>query len=235
MVDAPIPLSRTDANIARERLTTNAKDVIKTKLMNKDYDTGFPARQSTNSAGSSQKLGNISNDTNMRTIDRPPEKLSIEDLINKSKQDPSTFPLKAPVNPGSKSQSGATITEKNYTGKLAIVSADHEVEDSPNAGHVNENIGRSVAMSAVKTLSKRKSITDQNSRPLAKNMKSRYVYEDDISALKEGLKKLAALRENEKEKEVTNNSETVSPNEKNKKPEKRGDLVTVNPKLNDSQ
>jgi len=233
MVDAPIPLSRTDANIARERLTTNAKDVIKTKLMNKDYDTGFPASQSNNSAGSSQKLGNISNDTNMRNVDRAPEKDSIEDIINKSKPDPSTFPVERIVPPGTKSTRGNTITEKKYTGKLAIVSSDHEVEDSPNAGHVNENIGRSVAMSAVKTLSKRKSITDNNSRPLAKNMKSRYVYEDDISALKEGLKKLAALRENEKE--VTNNSETVSPNEKNKKPEKRGDLVTVNPKLNDSQ
>lgn len=234
MVDTPIPLPRADANIARERLTTNAKDVIKNKLMNKDYDKGFPASQS-NSSGSSQKLGNISNDTNMRNVDRAPEKDSIEDIINKSKPDPSTFPVEVIVPPGTKSTRGNTITEKKYTAGLAIISPDHKVEDSPNASHVNESLGKSTAMMAVKTLTKRKSITDKNSRPLSGNMKSRYVYEDDISALKEGLKKLAALRENEKDKEITNNSETVSPNEKNKKPEKRGDLVTVNPKINDNQ
>jgi hypothetical protein len=67
-------------------------------------------------------------------------------------------------------------------GSLSIVSSDHAIEDSPNAGHVNENIGRSVAMTAVKTIGKRKGITDGNSRPLGKRMKRRYIYEGiDIS------------------------------------------------------
>lgn len=234
MVDAPIPLSRTDGSVARNRATSTAKEVIKTKLMNKDYDKGFSAER-TNDAGSSQKLLNISNDTSIRKIDRPnmDKKQSIEDIINSTPRDPSTYPLTVPVNPGTKLPIGTTITEKKYTNSLAIVSSDHEVEDSPNAGHVNEALGKSTAMMAVKTLAKRKSITDGNSKPLSRKMKSRYVYEEE-SALKKGLKKLAALRENEDE-EVTNNSDKSSPNDKNKKPEKRGDLVTINPKLNDSQ
>lgn len=233
MVDAPIPLSRTDGSVARNRATSTAKEVIKTKLMNKDYDKGFPADQ-TNNAGS-QKLTNISNDTSIRNLSRPnmDKKQSIEDIINSTPPDPSSFPVEKIIPPGTKSTRGNTITEKKYTNSLAIVSSDHEVEDSPNAGHVNEALGKSTAMMAVKTLAKRKSITDGNSRPLSRKMKSRYVYEEE-SALKKGLKKLAALRENEDE-EVTNNSDKNSPNDKNKKPEKRGDLVTINPKLNDSQ
>ena len=67
-------------------------------------------------------------------------------------------------------------------GSLSIVSSDHAIEDSPNAGHVNENIGRSTAMTAVKRIGKRKGITDGNSRPLGQRMKRRYVYEGiDIS------------------------------------------------------
>lgn len=198
--------------------------------MNKDYDKGFPVGQP-----DSQKLTNISQDTSIRKIDRPnmDKKQSIEDIILNTPPDPSTFPLTAPVTPGTKTTTGTTIAEKKYTNKLAIVSSDHKVEDSPNAAHVNETLGNSVALSAVKTLAKRKSITDGRSRPLSGNMKSRYVYEEEKTALKMGLKKLAALRENEKE--ITNNSGTSSSNEKNKKPEKRGDLVTVNPKLNDNQ
>lgn len=231
MVDTPIPLPRTDGNVARDRATSNAKEVIKTKLMNKDYDKGF----SGNEAGSSQKLSNISQDTSIRKIDRPnmDKKQSIEDIIRNTPRDPSTYPLTVPVNPGTKLPIGTTITEKKYTNSLAIVSSDHKIEDSPNAGHVNESLGKSTAMMAVKTLAKRKSITDGNSRPLSGKMKSRYVYEQE-SALKMGLKKLASLRENDKE-DITDNSETNSPKEKNKKPEKRGDLVTINPKLNDSQ
>lgn len=230
MSDTPFPLSRTDGIVARDRATANAKNVIKTKLMNKDYDKGFPVGQP-----DSQKLTNISKDTSIRSLDRPNvmQKQSIEDIINSTPPDPSTFPAEKIIPPGTKTTRGTTIAEKKYTSKLAIVSSDHEVEDSPNAAHVNESLGKSVAMTAVKTLAKRKSITDGNSRPLSGNMKSRYVYEEERSALKMGLKKLAALRENEKE--ITNNSETSSSNEKNKKPEKRGDLVTVNPKLNDNQ
>lgn len=65
---------------------------------------------------------------------------------------------------------------------LSIVSSDHSIEDSPNAAHVNENLGKSVAMMAVKTLGRRKSIIDGRSRPLAKRMRRRYVYENiDVS------------------------------------------------------
>lgn len=125
----------------------------------------------------------------------------------------------------------ATIAEQNPTtadivrrvkkaGSLSIVSSDHTIEDSPNAGHINENIGRSTALSAVKTLAKRKSITDGKSRPLGRRMRRRYIYEEPNL-----------------ENEIANNSskQDNSPKEKNTKPEKRGNLVTVNPKLNDDK
>jgi hypothetical protein len=120
--------------------------------------------------------------------------------------------------------------------ELSIVSSDHEIEDSPNASHINENLGKSVAMIAVKTIGKRKSISDNRSRPLGKRIKSRYVYEDVPTDAK--LKYTERFRENlmkESEVEVSDDENSNSPKEKNTKPEKRGNLVTINPKLNDNK
>jgi hypothetical protein len=192
------------------------------------YSAGQRARTNATDAAKDE----IRNKLNTKDFDRGFErKPTPEEQIQKLIRSVPSFPK--PTMAEQKTSTADMVRKIKKASALAIVSSDHAVEDSPNAGHVNENLGKSVAMTAVKTLSKRKSITDGNSRPLSKRMNARYMYEDEKSALKMGLKKLSALRENEKE--ITNNSETVSPNEKNKKPEKRGDLVTVNPKLNDNQ
>jgi hypothetical protein len=99
------------------------------------------------------------------------------------------------------------------------VSVDHQAEDSPNASHINEHIGKAVAMMAVKTISKRQGITNNNSRPLAKKVRKRYVFED-------------------KSEEVVDNSTEKngnSPKDKKSKPEKSGERVTVNPKLDNDK
>lgn len=90
--------------------------------------------------------------------------------------------LPKPTMAEQKSSTAEMIKKIKKAGSLSIVSSDHQIEDSPNAGHINENLGRSTAMMAVKTLGKRKGITDSRSRPLGKRIRRRYVYENvDVS------------------------------------------------------
>lgn len=116
---------------------------------------------------------------------------------------------------------GIISEAKKKPENLNIVSTDHVVNDSPNASHINEHLGRSTAMMAIKTLAKRQSVINRKSRPLAKRVRKRYVFEDA-----------------DQEKEVVSNNKSTdnnSPKDKKTKPEKKGDLVTVNPKLDDNK
>jgi hypothetical protein len=178
MVDAPIPLPAKIGQMAR------AKDQLRNKIDNKDFDRGFA----------------------------PPPEVKNASLTG---QEPNrSGPINTNNTAGISTADQVRNLKKN---SLSIVSSDHRISDSPNANHINENMGRSTAMAAVKTLSKRKSLIDGKSRPLGKKMRRRYVYE------------------NEMEQEVTDSSNTSSPKEKNKKPEKRGNLVTINAKLDNDK
>lgn len=118
---------------------------------------------------------------------------------------------------GKNSKISSIIREaKKSASALAIVSSDHQVDDSPNASHVNEHVGKATALMAIKTIGRRQQVHNKNSRPLAKKMRKRYVFEEDSN------------------KEVLDNTSEkneISPKEKNTKPEKKGERVTINPKI----
>lgn len=216
MVDAPIPRPRLPSRMPVDNAAMNsAKDELRNKLDTKNYDKG------------------IDFDFEDFKKEKTPEEL-IRDLIYKNPR------VEPPTMAEQETSTADRVRRIKKAGSLSIVSSDHTIEDSPNAGHVNENLGRSVAFSAVKTLGKRKGITDGRSHPLGgKRMKRRYVYEED--ALGMGPSKYTEkFRQNlvkENESEITNGSsdEENSPKEKNTKPEKRGSLVTVNAKINDNK
>lgn len=215
MVDAPIPRPHIIGHNARNAAMNAAKDELRNKLDTKNYDKG------------------IDFDFEDFKKEKTPEE-QLRDLIYKN---PTVEP---PTMAEQETSTADRVRRIKKAGSLSIVSSDHTIEDSPNAGHVNENLGRSVAFSAVKTLGKRKGITDGRSHPLGgKRMKRRYVYEED--ALGMGPSKYTEkFRQNlvkENESEITNGSsdEENSPKEKNTKPEKRGSLVTVNAKINDNK
>ena len=215
MVDAPIPRPHIIGHNARNAAMDAAKDELRNKLDTKNYDKG------------------IDFDFEDFKKEKTPEEL-IQDIINGNPR------LPPPTMAEQEMSTADRVRNIKKAGSLSIVSSDHAVEDSPNAGHINENLGKSDAFSAVKTLGKRKSITDGRSRPLGgKRTRRRYVYEED--ALRMGPSKYSELfrqnlvKENESEVADGSSDEENSPKEKNRKPEKRGNLVTVNPKLNDNK
>jgi hypothetical protein len=225
MVDAPIPRPHKIGHDARNAAMNTAKDELRNKLDTKNYDKGF--------------------DFNFDDFKREmsPEE-QIQDLILRNPT------LPPPTMAEQETSSADRIRRIKKAGSLSIVSSDHAIEDSPNAGHVNENIGRSTAFSAIKTLKRRHRNTSERSRPLGQRMRQRYVYEDiDISeqatdeyTISKGVSLSELFRQNiqkivkENENEIADGSDTDnSPKEKKNKMEKRGNLVTVNPKLNDDK
>jgi hypothetical protein len=150
MADAPVPLPHIAGHNARNAAMNAAKDEIRNKLDSKDYDRGFE-----------------------REVTPEDE---IQNLIRSNPR------LPKPTMAEQKTNTADMVKKIKKASALSIVSSDHSVEDSPNTSHINENLGKSVAMMAVKTLGKRKSITDSRSRPLGKRIRRRYVYEGiDIS------------------------------------------------------
>ncbi len=146
MVDAPIPRPHIIGHNARNAAMNAAKDELRNKLGTKDYDKGFE-----------------------REVTPEDE---IRNLIHSNPR------LPKPTMAEQETSTADRVRNIKKATSLSIVSSDHAVEDSPNASHINENLGKSVAMMAVKTLGKRKSITDSRSRPLGKRMRRRYVYEE---------------------------------------------------------
>lgn len=85
------------------------------------------------------------------------------------------------------------VTPQGYQKKqrLSIVAPDHKVEDSPNARHLEEVLGRS-NMSQLKVVSDKAGAINGGARPMSQRTPGRYLYgEENSEAVPENKKKSA--------------------------------------------